>query len=323
MATDPNQPIRDALLSFQYEVGKSTTMLMYQLAGIEVYRKAFPKQPGVSIPPDVPGLCISPTVSGPDLDTLLGPQGMAAQLAYRGWIDHLATIWEHIYRVRMKEEMEVLVPSGQFILPKMAALGDLQRIRNDFAHHYPTATEGESGKCIRLTWFKPGDHLVLTMAHVLDFLNQLGILTKTPAIASEGVCFWSVVGDKDKLLAWDPPPKLISVRTDEGPEPDWIGLFLVFDNGFFTNTFLPAPKWWAESRTNPDLILQGRLDQKGDVVFPGGFTVRTAEIYVAAVNAHFDPSSHRSGGVPGPAFRIADGPTAEDPHHDPPESSRS
>ena len=67
MATDPNQRIRDAMLSFQYEVSEATTMLMYQLAGIEVYRNAFPKQPGVSIPPDLPSLCISPIIAGPTL----------------------------------------------------------------------------------------------------------------------------------------------------------------------------------------------------------------------------------------------------------------
>ena len=173
MAADPNEPILDVHLSFQYEVSEATTVLMYQLAGIEVYRKAFPKQPGVSIPPDVPGLCVHPVLSGPNFDALLGPTGKAAQLAYRGWIDHIATIWGTHLPGQNERGMEVLVPSGQFILPKMAALGDLQRIRNDFAHHYPTATEGESGKCIRLTWFKPGDPLVLTMNHVLDFLNQL------------------------------------------------------------------------------------------------------------------------------------------------------
>ena len=206
----------------------------------------------------------------------------------------------------MKEEMEDLVPSGQFILPRMAALGDLQRIRNDFAHHYPTATEGESGRCLRLTWFKPGAPLVLKMTHVLDFLNQLGLLMETPRVSAEGAYFWSIDRDKERLLAWDPPPKPISVRTDEGPEPDSIGLFLVFGNGFFTNTFYPTPKWWREGRDRPDLRLQDRLDQNGDVVFPDGFTLRTADIYVAAVEAHFEPSSHRPGGVPGPAFRIAD-----------------
>ena len=311
MATDPGRPVRDALLSFLYEVSEATTMLMYQLAGIDAYRRAFPTQPGVSIPPAVPGLCISPVLSGPDVDTLLGPTGKAAQLAYRGWIDHIATIWEHTYRRRIKEEMEVLVPSAQFILPKMAALGDLQHIRNDFAHHFPTATDGESGKCLKLTWFKSGDPLVLTMTHVLDFLNHLGLLMATPRVGPEGVCFWTIPRDKDKLLAWDPPPKPISVRTDEGPDPDSIGLFLVFDNGFFINTYTPMPKWWADGQDNPDLKLQGTLDTNGDVVFPGGFNVRTADSYTAAVEAHFDPSGHRPGGVPGPAFRMADDPTGE------------
>ncbi|MDE2990537.1 MAG: hypothetical protein OXU21_05640 [Chloroflexota bacterium] len=306
MATDPIRPILDVHLSFQYEVSEATTMLMYQLAGIEAYH-SFATRQGKLCAPNVPGLCVCPIISGPEPNTILGPDGRAAQLAYRGWIDHIATIWEHIYRVRMKEEMDKLVPSGQFILPKMAALGDLQKIRNDFAHHYPRATESGAGKCIRLRWFKPGDVLVLSMTHVLDFLNHLGLLSKTPTVGSTGAYYWKIKDpDKDKLLAWDPPPKPISVRTDEGPEPDTIGLFLVFDNGFFTNTFRPMPERWKEGRDNPDSILQGRLNQNGDTVFPGGFTLRTGGSYVAAVEAHFEPSRHRSGGVPGPSFRIAD-----------------
>ena len=134
---------------------------------------------------------------------------------------------------------------------------------------------------------------------------------RTPTVSGEGVHFWSIDRNKDKLLAWDPTPKPISVRTDEGPDPDSIGLFLVFDNGFFTNTFAPMPKWWKVGRDNPDLRLEGRLDQSGDVVFPGGLTLWTANIYTAAVEAHFDPSSHRPGGVPGPAFWVADDPPAE------------
>ncbi len=43
--------IETAFKSFLYDVSEATSMLIYALAGIEVYRKAFPTQPEVSIPP--------------------------------------------------------------------------------------------------------------------------------------------------------------------------------------------------------------------------------------------------------------------------------
>ena len=90
---------------------------------------------------------------------LLGPGAEVEQLAYRGWIERLATRAEPEAR-RAKE-----------------VWSDLRAMRADLLNNQGVASANRSGGCTVLTWFRAGEPIRFAVRHVLDLFNQLGLLS--------------------------------------------------------------------------------------------------------------------------------------------------
>ena len=225
--------------SMCYEVLQATSMLLFILSSMATNRKEQYLEPSVARPlvlSGLPGLCLTACLIHVPDDELYGPAGAATQMAYKGWIAEVFGLWENRYRNELQDSL-----SDDAIPPEMQSLGDLRRIRNDFLHSGSgTATAEWSGRCEVLKWFKTGDRIVFGIRHVLDFLNQMGILTMggNAHDAASHWCSLNVLHDRDTLLNWSPKPRLVSVRTlDEGKDtnPPYKGVTVVFDNGLYDN----------------------------------------------------------------------------------------
>ena len=67
-----------------YETAEASVMLIYILAGIEAYRKVYPKQPGEDVPPELSGIEFFPVVSAANSDELFNQESTIVQMAYIG-----------------------------------------------------------------------------------------------------------------------------------------------------------------------------------------------------------------------------------------------
>ena len=182
---DPGSVFR----SFIYEVNKATASLMYLLQGMESVRDSelprYNQEPPTSKPsfcnfPKLSGIGVSPTLTGFDFDLndFLARNGETEQLAFKGWVEQVYNcIWDSDHRNKLQDSLE-----GCGIIPPEAdPIGDFRRIRNDLIHKHGLASTKNSGKCKVLTWFKPGESIILGMRHVFDFLNQMGMMSSSPA----------------------------------------------------------------------------------------------------------------------------------------------
>ena len=271
--------------SLMYEVLQATTMLLFLLSSIATNRRKQYEAPGVARPvvlSGLPEICLAPCIIQVPDDDLYGPTGAAAQIAYKGWIAQVFGYWENRSRKDLQDSL------GQnAIRPEMEAFGDLRLIRNDLLHT-GTATKKNSGKCVTLKWFKPGQKMVFETRHVLDFLNQTGLLSlggraHDPTSITTRSCLLEVYEDEGTLLKWTPEPKIVSVRTHEdakNADPPYKGVTVAFDNGLFAN--LPfklahTHQWVALG----DAHIQG----DGNIVFADGTVIDSGEIYRATVAA--------------------------------------
>ena len=101
--------------SFYFEVLQATTMLFYLLSGIETNRP----RDSVPIPgsgrflslPGLPGLCISPAISGRSDNDLYGRSGAAARIAFKGWLLEVWDIWEYNYRMTLRKTHDNATPN--------------------------------------------------------------------------------------------------------------------------------------------------------------------------------------------------------------------
>ena len=245
--------------SFLYEVNKATASLMYLLQGMESVRNSellpynkmppgqqqyaacFPKLSYVDVPLSMSGI-------GFDLNEVLKREGEAEQLAFKGWVEQVYFLWESQFRNEMKGSF-----SGPgTIRPEGDAIGDFRHIRNDLIHNNGVASEDASGKCTVLTWFKPGERIVLGMRHVFDFLNQMGFMTKMPGFLDDGpAAAWTLFPGMEEGLANGPVPRLVSLRTSMDKELDdgssWHVVSVVFENGVFGN----IPVQYADNGSSP------------------------------------------------------------------------
>ena len=166
----------------------------------------------------------------------------------------------------------------------MQAFGDLRHIRNDLFHNNGTASTEHFGKCAILKWFTPGERIVLGTRHVLDFLNQTGVLSLGHAhdIASRS-CLFGVHTDRDMLLKWRPNPKLVSVRTHHDgkkADPPYNVVTVVFDNGLFAN----VPFQVADERRWAALG-DASIHSDSNLVFADGTVINSGQLYWSAVHA--------------------------------------
>ena len=279
-----NGPER-VLNSLLYEVLQSTTMLLFLLSSIRTSRQKQYLQQGMARPLELPGLpelCISPCIINVPDDDLYGPSGAAAQMAYTGWIVEMFGLWENRYRNELQNSL-----GENAIRPQMDAFGDLRHIRNDLLHN-GTASMEHSGKCSVLKWFPPGERIVLATRHVLDFLNQTGVLSlRLTHDGHSRSCIFDVHLDRDRLLRWTPQPKLVSVRThDDGrdADPPYKGVTVVFDNGLFANVpfQLDARHSWAA-------LGKAGIHSDGHLTFDDGTVIACGEIYTSVVVGRDQP----------------------------------
>ena len=87
-------------------------------------------------------------------------------------------------------------------------MGDFRQIRHDLVHS-GSATKEHSGKCRTLNWFKPGEQMILTTDHVLDFLNQMGFL-KPPTFL--------IVPIGHQIVSWTLLPNAVKPTSLEGEQ---------------------------------------------------------------------------------------------------------
>ena len=275
---------RDALDSFLYEVLQASSMVLFLVSSIAASRRKQFVQLGVTHPLELtglPNLCISPCITNVHDDDLYGHDGVAAQMAYKGWVVALYDqIWETRHRNALKDSL-----GEKAIRPEMDALGDLRHIRNDLLHNDGTARARHCGQCSTLKWFKAGERMIFGTRHVLDFLNQIGILSPNTVFTDGmGSCTFRVFRDRRELLAWSPTPSLVSIRTHsvgKEADPPCKPVTVVFDNGLFANVAIELEdqrRWGALG--NARITGDGRL-----LCFEDGTIIDSNMLYRSAADA--------------------------------------
>lgn len=292
--------------SFMYEVFQSTTMLLFVLSGISTTRQKHQLASGTAtcIPlPGLPEICFSPCIINAPDDDLYGPAGAAAQLAYMGWIAEVFALWECRFRKELKESFG---SDASIIPPEFDAFGDLRRIRNDFLHNNRRASEGHTGQCKVLKWFKVDKKMVFSLNHVFDFLNQAGFLLlahdherRVPASAySPHNDHWYayrqiVQHDRDELLNWKPEPRIISVRNHQDNQdlPYFKGVTVVFNNGLFAH----IPFGPLDSAEHQARLGKAKITADGNIQFNDGIVQHARSIYRDVVKTWCEPISMDEG----------------------------
>jgi len=216
-------------------------------------------------------------------------------MAYVGWVGSVFSNWEHCHRDKIRDALKqspptIYEPQEMFhqVNPVLTVMGDLRHIRNDMLHK-GVATTDDIAKCEILKWFEVGEPIVFHFNHVMDFLNQLGLLYVMTVVSDErsfGMSGWRVYGSEEELSDWQPIPLPISVRAMEGPIQDSILLSLVFDNGFFSTFMTDVPKGIVQR--NAELLHIGRLENM-EIVFGDDLKLfLPPDIYRILVSAHFE-----------------------------------
>ena len=277
MSQEASNAVDDLELDFHYYVTEATVSLFYLLQGMETVSFDYANDPGPLEPrlPTGPGLMhlrVWPAVSTTGQE-MVGMSGLAVQLAFKGWVADIYDSWE---RLRAKTR-ELLDDEG--IRPEVDCMGDFRHIRHDLIHS-GYATEEHSGKCRVLTWFQPGQRMIMMTDHVLDLLNQMRMLTGPLAFPNDTgmqVMSWALSPSVSKPTSIsDEGIHLISVRVAayeaSAQEPGRYMMSCVFSDGIFGM----GP---VEVDVGPEEYHQWRLDEKGNIVFPSGPVIHTQDLY--------------------------------------------
>lgn len=299
-----------------YEINRATASLLCLLRGMEPVREyvlpwynSLPEEmrPGVGTPVAPSYLVTAPALSGASLNLngMLGEGGETEQLAFTGWIEEVYnTIWEGQYRKQLKKTIK----SEGVVVERVGlqAFGDIRLVRNDLVHNRRIAKE--SARCEFLKWFGEGDRMWLRMAHVLDFLNHIGLLPgRRPTISTDfSVVSWTPTVSEEALLR-RPTPNIASVRVtflrEEESGPNYYGAIVVFENGVCAQCAFRYPT----TAQTADL-LQGlaNVDEDGNLRL-GGVAVDRDQVYRAGVSNVFgsgNPDDTDFGGTPGPEISL-------------------
>jgi hypothetical protein len=164
-----------------------------------------------------------------------------------------------------------------------------------------------------LKWFKPGERIILEMRHVLDFLNQMGFMTRTPGFLSHGPnAGWTVFPGMDEDLANRSVPRLVSLRAsmdqvlDDGSS--WHVVSVVFENGVFVDLPVCYGNDGSTVQQRIDLFNKTSIDDNGNLRFANGLVKDRERLYEEAIKALSGKGPKLEGlGVPGPAFRFRRG----------------
>ena len=305
--------------SFFYEVYQATASLMFLLQGMETVRQQHIAHLNSS-PRARQAQAIAPTIypllsyidiplclhgHGFEPNDVLQREGAAEQLAFKGWMEQIYLIWESRYRNSLKRGLE----GTDTILPQADPLGDLIHVRNDLIHR-GVASKKESGRCTVLKWFEPEDQIVLGMRHVLDFLNQLGLMcSATFALRHGPAARWMVRPNWVESLSEGPIPEIVSVRPSFDHQDDdgtsWHVISVTFANAVFANVPVPLPANMGSLEERIRWAEQTQVDDQGDLRLINGQVKSRGELYRDALRAMAGkrPESPRLR-VPGPAFQI-------------------
>ena len=276
----------ELLSALGYEIYRATAALMFLLEGMESVRQfrpaplnptdddgRFPTGPA-RIYPLPSEIDLALVLEGPGFRPaeLLGREAEAEQLAYRGWLQRVASLGE-------PQE-----PSARRVL------AEIRWIHDDLVHNQGIATAERSGACSVLTWFRAGEPTRLGLRHVLDLLNQLGLMSPTPALDRTGpAAGWTLLPFPQESPHDGPAPAIVSLRvSSRAPNQPQNGgetidpiLCVVFANGVYFE--LPERRSAAlerEQRTESPGI-----DECGNLRLADGYVVTRETLYRAALNA--------------------------------------
>lgn len=277
--------LRSLLTSFFFEVREATAMLMYGLAGIDVYRNASRPHKQLVAVPELHGVSLYPTIYRATPYHQLGPELSPEQIVYKGWVDHVYGLWEHRHRNALKAAFEA-DSVDDAIRPEVAVMGDFRHIRNDFVHG-GMATAEHSGLCTTLRWFSVGDNIALNFGHVMDFLNHVGALGRQLRVAGgeTRIHLWQLRGSEEELLRAE--PALVSVRSsDESLLDGSLDVSLAFENGVFGQIAFTFP-----DETDPAQHRGAEISEDGSelLIENGAVTVPARDLYATCVRAWFHP----------------------------------
>ena len=236
--------------------------------------------------PTYPRLRAVPTLTGEPLVNRTAPGGAMEQMLWKAWFIDIYSWWESKYRNQLKHENRHL-PGA--IRPRQQVLGDLGHIRNDLLHN-GIAKRNESGRCEILRWFNVGERMDLRLRHVLDFLNQMGWLTESPAVIRYGPgkpSVWRI--DRTGEPEDGPAPALVSVRPFVNPqEADTryrYGASIAFENGVFVTTPM-GPEHEETPVRAKDRVhkwMKMTVNDAGNLSVPGLGTASAASLYRSAL----------------------------------------
>ena len=279
MPIEVSRAVDEIEAGFLYDVPEATVALFYLLQGMEIASRIYDKDPddrkGAQLAgPSLSHLRTFPAVSTTGAD-MLGPNGEATQLAFKGWVADVFATWE---RARSKTR-ELLGEEG--IRPTVDCMGDFRHIRNDLIHS-GFATEEDSGKCKVLKWFKPGERMVLTTDHVFDLLNQMNLITlpiQMNVSAGRRIASWMLMPDAvEPKSSGKGQVRMVSVRMDvDADGPDGSRRYMVscvFSDGVYGQGEVEVP-------VEPEQFLGGGIDRDGDITFPGGQVLGAGKLYDA------------------------------------------
>lgn len=303
--------------SMTYEVYRATASLMYLLQGMETVRErelppynrlspvlqqdlaCYPKLSYVDVPPSLSGAPFDP-------NDMLRREGEAEQLAFKGWVEQVYHyIWEGQYRNELKRAFE----GPNAIRPEADVIGDFGYIRNDLIHNRGIATVKETGRCKVLTWFKPGETIILGMRHVFDFLNQMGMMSSFPVVRTDGAVARCMISpDMEDALRNRSTPAIVSLRAlmDKNPEDGatYPVVGVVFENGVFVNIRIHGPPDGRSVRERAEFFSQTRIDEDGNVRLADGRVKDRESLYKEAVDALMRKGPKVGGtSIPGPWFK--------------------
>jgi len=117
-------------------------------------------------PNDAPGVmagwrlseALARLVTDGPIDTLLSQQ----------WLVYFYSGWEHEFRPRLADAHDCTTGKLQYPL-----FGDIRMLRDDIVHHRGIASEGKTGRCAVLRWFKVGDAILLNGEHQIEISNLI------------------------------------------------------------------------------------------------------------------------------------------------------
>lgn len=302
----------------RFEILHSTVSLLYLLEGMERVRERVERpynqqeaesRQWTAYPPSTSFVDVALVQNGPgvDLNRVWGRAGDAEQLVFRGWV---VDVYNRVWDKNLRELLQGSLSGADVIAPESDVLGDLKHIRNDLVHHRGVATRHNSGRCTVLKWFRPDEQMVLTVEHVLDFLNQMGMMDQSVGCKPHGPAVrWAVAPNSRRALEQRPTPAIASIRTafdkecDDGTSIHVMSI--VFGNGVWRNIRHEHPSDSTPIKTRIESYKKARLDGNGDVRLADGTILERHDLYLSGIAALFGerPPGHIAS-LPTPAIRF-------------------